>query len=312
MPTHIDVLCGQYQDVVVSNSRAIVADRKYLAREGPLNFYSTYRVHDYHFKLYGAMFLGQYKPAMEAANELAQTLPEDLLRVESPPMADWVEGYVGMKMHALIRFGRWREIIDEPLPRDPQLYCMTTALARYAKAVAHAASGNVAAAEVERERFREAVARVPESRRIFNNTCRDILTIAAAMLEGEIDYRRGRHDAAFAHLRKAVELDDHLPYDEPWGWMQPARHALGALLLEQGRLAEAEEVYRADLGLDATLSRPSQHPENVWSLHGFHECLRRQGKRTEAAIIEPRLRLSIARADVPIESSCYCRLHTAA
>jgi hypothetical protein len=50
---------------------------------------------------------------------------------------------------------------------------------------------------------------------------------------GEIEYRRGAFDAAFAHLRTSVRLDDDLPFDEPWGWMQPTRHALGALLLEQ-------------------------------------------------------------------------------
>jgi hypothetical protein len=41
MSTHIDVLCGHYREVVVSNTRAIVADRIYLEREGPLNFYSA-------------------------------------------------------------------------------------------------------------------------------------------------------------------------------------------------------------------------------------------------------------------------------
>jgi tetratricopeptide (TPR) repeat protein len=81
----------------------------------------------------------------------------------------------------------------------------------------------------------------------------DLLAIAEAMLHGELAYRRGHFDAAFAHLRQAVALDDALPYDEPWGWMQPTRHALGALLLEQGHLEEAEAVYRADLGLDHTL-----------------------------------------------------------
>ena len=308
MPTHIDVLCGHYHDVVASNSDAIVADRKYLEREGPLNFYSTYRVHDYHFKLYGAMFLGQYKVAMEAADELVETLPEDLLRLESPPMADWVESYVGMKMHALVRFGRWQAILAEPLPDDPELYCVTTALMHYAKTVAHAASENIEAAETQRQRFESARSQVPETRTQFNNTCQDILAIAAEMLAGEIAYRKGSYEDAFAHLRGAVALDDNLPYDEPWGWMQPARHALGALLLEQDRLEEAEAVYRADLGLDRTLSRACQHPENVWSLHGFHECLRRQGKHTEADMVKPRLQLAAARTDVPIDSSCYCRL----
>jgi hypothetical protein len=90
--------------------------------------------------------------------------------------------------------------------------------------------------------------------------------------------------------------------------MHPARHALGALLLEQGRVAEAEAVYRADLGLDNTLSRPSQHPDNVWSLHGYVESLRRQDKTDQADAIQLRLDLALARADVPIQSSCFCRL----
>jgi len=128
------------------------------------------------------------------------------------------------------------------------------------------------------------------------------------MLNGEVEYRKGNYDQAFDHLRKAVELDDNLPYDEPWGWMQPARHALGALMLEQGYVEEAARIYRADLGLDNTLTRPSQHPENVWSLVGYVECLHRLDKHEEAAAMEARLNLAKARADVEINSSCYCRL----
>ena len=128
------------------------------------------------------------------------------------------------------------------------------------------------------------------------------------MLDGELEYRKANYDSAFAHLRHAVELDDGLPYDEPWGWMQPARHAYGALLLEQGRVADAEAVYRADLGLDGTLARACQHPGNVWSLHGYHECLTRLGKHEPAAIIRQQLTIAAAHADVPISSSCYCRL----
>jgi hypothetical protein len=131
------------------------------------------------------------------------------------------------------------------------------------------------------------------------------------MMRGEIEYRKKNYELAFTHLRKSVELDDNLPFDEPWGWMQPTRHALGALLLEQGQLDQAEAVYRADLGLDQTLSRPCQHPENVWSLHGLHECLVRLNKKAEAEIIKQRLDLAAAWADVPIKSSCFCRLaHT--
>jgi len=312
MPTHIDVLCGHYRDVLVYNQRAIVADRKFLAREGAMNVYALYRTHDYHFAIYGAMFLGQYGAALEAAQELIDTTPEDLLRIPSPPMADFVEGYLPMKQHVLIRFGKWREIVAQELPRDRDLYCSTTAMMLYAQAVAHSALGDIALAETTKAAFLEAKLRVPESRRVHNNTVRDLLEIAHAMLDGELEYRRGNHDAAFAHLRRSVELDDALPYDEPWGWMQPTRHALGALLLEQGRVAEAEAVYRSDLGLDGKLSRACQHPDNLWSLHGLHECLTRRGETVEATLIKQRLDLALARSEVPVKASCFCRLKVAA
>jgi tetratricopeptide (TPR) repeat protein len=312
MPTHIDVLCGHYRDVLVYNERAIVADRKFLAREGPLNVYALYRTHDYHFAIYGAMFLGQYRPAMAAAQELIDTTPEGLLRIPSPPMADFVEGYLPMKQHVLIRFGKWREIIAQELPRDRELYCSTTAMMLYARSVAHSALGHIAEAEAAKAAFLEAKLRVPESRRVHNNTVQDLLAIAEAMLDGELEYRRGNHEVAFAHLRRSVELDDALPYDEPWGWMQPTRHALGALLLEQGRVAEAEAVYRSDLGLDGKLSRACQHPDNLWSLHGLHECLTRRHETAESALIKQRLDLALARSEVPVKASCFCRMKVAA
>ena len=307
MATHIDVLCGHYQNVVARNERAIVADRKYLARSGAQNFYTVYRCHNYHFKIYGAMFLGQLQPAMEAADELAETLTEDVVR----PLADWLEAFIPMKQHVLIRFGRWDDIKAQELPEDRELYSVTTALILYAKTVACAASGDIRGALASRDEFRIAKAAVPETRMLFNNTCVDILDIAEEMLEGEVSYRQGDYEVAFAHLRRSVELDDSLPYDEPWGWMQPARHALGALLLEQGRLEEAEAVYRADLGLDNTLSRALQHPDNVWSLHGLHECLMSRGETGEATMIKQRLDMANARADVPIRASCFCRLEHA-
>ena len=312
MPTHIDVLCGHYHTVVERNSAAITADRKFLARSGPLNFYSAYRCHDYHFKAYGAMFLGQYRPAIEAAEEMVQTLPRELLMTGSPPMADWLEGFVPIKQHVLIRFGRWQDIIAQELPDDRELFCVTTAMMHYARTVALATTGDVSAAEAERMAFLAARDRVPESRMLFNNTCLDILRVAEAMLEGELEYRKGNHEAAFEHLRRSVEIDDSLPYDEPWGWMQPTRHALGALLMEQGRYQEAEAIYRSDLGLDGKLRRACQHPDNVWSLHGLFECLDRRGEKVEAALIAQRLDLASARADVVIKASCFCRLQQVA
>jgi tetratricopeptide (TPR) repeat protein len=308
MPSHIDVLCGDYGRSVGANLAAVQADRRFVSREGALNFYSLYRAHDLHFVVYSAMFEGQSQVALQAADELAGQLTTELLSIESPPMADWLEAFVPLRIHVLVRFGRWDELIAQSLPENRDLYCTTAATIHYGRGIAFAATGKVAKAHAERAAFADAYDRIPDSRYLFNNTSQDILAVAAAMLDGEIAYREECFEEAFGHLRRAVDLDDALPYDEPWGWMQPTRHAYGALLLEQGYVEEAAAVYAADLGLEPTLARCCQHRGNVWSLHGYHECLLRLGRTTEATIIGEQLTLATARADVPIRASCACRL----
>lgn len=306
MPTHIDIQCGHYRDAMHWNQKAIIADRKFYDRAGPLNFYSGYRIHNYHFAAYGAMFLGQYGPALAAAEELIETTPEALLRIPSPPMADFFESYISIKQHVLVRFGKWQEIIAQTPPADPVLYCNTVAMMHYAKGVAHAALGAVAAAEAEQRLFRAAALLVPKSRYIHNVPSQQLLAIAEAMLEGEIAYRRGEYDHAFARLRAAIAMEDALPYDEPWGWMQPIRHALGALLLEQGRVDEAEAVYREDLGLAGKLPRAQIHPDNLWALRGLLDCLDRRGETVESVLIRQRVEIVAARADLEVAVSCFC------
>ncbi|WP_305987242.1 hypothetical protein [Roseibium sp. MMSF_3544] len=303
MATHIDVLCGEYQNVVWRNHRAADVDRKYEEFAGSQNFYTLYRIHNVHFEAYGAMFLGQPEKALAASEELMRMLPDEVVRF----MPDLFESFYGKKIHVMVRFGQWREILDEPFPEDADLYSYTTAAIFQARTVAMANLGLMEEAARERERAIAAREAVQESRMVFNNTADDVLAIGQAMMDGELAFKSGKRKEGLEHLRRSVELDDNLLYDEPWGWMQPTRHALGALLMEDGRYEEAEAVYRADLGLDDTLARACQHPQNIWSLHGLHECLVHRGELTEAKHVKLLLDKAAARATVPVHASCYCR-----
>ncbi|KAI1956870.1 hypothetical protein LOZ58_006002 [Ophidiomyces ophidiicola] len=307
MPSHIDILCGNYEMAVTANTKATAADRKFVEREGSLNFYTLYRAHDYHFLIYAAMFAGQSKVALQNVDLLEAAVPEQLIRVESPPMADWLESFLSIRMHVLIRFGRWDDILALQSPTDPDLYAVTTAMMWYAKGIAAAVTSRAVEAKLYRENFHEALKRVPDSRTLFNNKCRDILRVAEAMLEGEYLFRQGNTDEAFIHLERAILLEGSLTYDEPWGWMQPARHAYGALSLESGATQRAIEVYAADLGYNTKLPRARTHPNNVWALHGYHECLVRMKRFPEAQSIKRILDPLLTLADVPITSSCFCR-----
>lgn len=189
---------------------------------------------------------------------------------------------------------------------------MQTAMNHYGRGVAHSVLGHIDDALAAQEAFLAAAANVPDERHIHVVSCQSILGVAKEMLAGELEYRRKNYDVAFAHLRQAVTNEDNLPYDEPWGWMQPSRHALGALLLEQGEVEEAAAAYRADLGLDDTVIRSNRHPDNVWALMGLHDCYVQLGRTTEIQMIKPRLAFALARADLPIKASCFCSLKAVA
>jgi tetratricopeptide (TPR) repeat protein len=308
MPGHIYVLCGRYADAKTTSEKAIVADRKYLEFAGPLNFYTTARCHDLHLMMYTCMFLGQFRAAMDAANEMCATLTREVLGVQGrPQLAATMEGYYSMKMHVLVRFGKWQDIVDEPMPECPDLYCVSTSMHYYAKGVANAALGNFEVAQQNQKDFEASLIRIPQDRKFFNNFALNVLAVAREMLAGELNYHMGYHEQAYEHLRRSVSVDDNLEYSEPWVWMHPPRHALAALLIEQSHYEEAEEIYRVDLGISDTLQRCAQHPDNIWALHGLVECLRRRGETTLLPALEEKLAEAAKLTDMPVTSSCCCR-----
>jgi tetratricopeptide (TPR) repeat protein len=308
MPGHIYVLCGEYEKAKVASEKAVRANDMYLAYADAPTYYLLGCCHDLHLMMFTCMFLGQYAPALWAADKVRSLVTRNVVSIpDRPKLTQTVEGYHAMKSHVLVRFGRWQEIVDEPMADEPELYVLTTAMQHYAKGVAHATLRDFAKAELHRELFHRHLARIPPERRFLSNPTRDSLAIGAALLDGELAYHKGHHDQAYAHLRHAVELDDNLSYSEPWAWMHPPRHALAALLLDQGHRDEAEQVYRDDLGLSGKVQRCAQHPNNVWALHGLVECLKLRGETEELLALQARLAAALAKADVPISSSCLCR-----
>jgi TolA-binding protein len=74
------------------------------------------------------------------------------------------------------------------------------------------------------------------------------------------------------------------------------RHSLGAVLLRQGKAAEAERVYQEDL---------NNFPENGWALFGLMKALQAQGTVAEARTVEARFQKAWAGADVTLTASRF-------
>lgn len=291
MPSHIDVRLGRWQEAIDSNAKAMAADRAYRALAPKQGFYGLYMAHDNHMLAFAAMMNGQRRVAVEAMDALIAEMPEEWAR-EYAMIAD---GYKVMPLEVRLRFGMWDEVLAAP--DFDAMFPFARAMRHYARGVAFAARGETVAAREAQRAFVAARASVPASGFFGNNSQADLLAVAEDVLEGEILYREGEKEAAFAALRRAAAREDALRYDEPPGWILPVRHALGALLLDAGRPDEAEAVFREDL---------ARLPDNGWGLYGLARSLERQGETAAAEPVRERLRTVWARADVEIATPCYC------
>ncbi len=296
MPAHIYIRVGRWGDASDVNERAIAADDAFFKRAPEPEYYGLYIAHNHHFLAYAAMMEGRSATALAAAKRLEKKIPPRFLGNH----VEIADAFMPTKLHVMIRFGRWEEILREPEPPDFRRF--SRAMRLYARGVALSALGRPVEARQELSAFKHAADEVPANWYAGNNTAKAVLDVAQAMLEGEILFREGHRDAGFARLRAGVALEDALVYDEPPGWMQPVRHALGALLVADGRYDEAIIVYREDL--DRNLC-------NGWSLLGLELALRAQDSSAVSAEADIQdLAMTRAevwrRADVAPVSSCYC------
>jgi tetratricopeptide (TPR) repeat protein len=291
MPSHIYARVGRYGDAADANVRAVKADREYFANAGQQGMYYIYYAHNQHFLAYASMMEANYEPAMKAARELEADMPAPVLQE-----LNWlIEGIMPTNYHVMIRFGKWDDILAEPLPPEDRL--VTRAVHYYARGIALSVLDRTDEARVEIANFEKAAALVPEEWWVFNNRMHDVLPIAMAMLEGETAYREGRLDDAWAALRRGIEAEDKLIYDEPPAWMLPVRHSMGALLMEAGEFAEAEKLYRED---------QVRHPGNGWTLLGLSQALAAQDRQEESAEYATAYKKAWSRVDKKPSSSCLC------
>ena len=290
MPGHIYIRVGRYADAIRANEHAIHSDAVYLeGQKPPMGVYPIgYVPHNYHFLSFAATMAGKSEQAIDAARKLRKTTPAEIAR--QVPLA---EPYVPHVFLALVTFGRWEDVLREPVPPSDLSYSF--GLAQYARGVASAATGRGADAAAALDSLGGARAGIrPEYATAGWSTPATVLEIAEHCLRGEIALRGGDAEAAIPHFREAANLEDGLLYIEPPDWYYPVRHSLGHAFLQAGRAAEAEIVYREDL---------KRFPNNGWALSGLVKSLKAQGKDATAA--EGEFQAAWTSADIQLTGSRF-------
>jgi tetratricopeptide (TPR) repeat protein len=294
MPSHIYIRVGRYHDGSLANELAVTADNDYVTQCRAQGIYPVaYVPHNHHFLWATTTMEGRSADAIAAARHTAAHVDRSLMR--EPELA-MLQHFSAIPYYALVRFGKWDEILREPAPEADLLY--PTAVWHYARGIAYAREGKLEKAMAELERLR-AIAADPrlEPLRIWGlNPMTSLAEIAAAVLRAEIAASRKDTKTAVAELRKAIAIEDGLIYGEPPDWFYPVRHNLGAVLLEAGRARAAEKVYREDL---------ARFPDNGWSLFGLAQSLRAQGKEQEATEALVRFETAWQYADIEIMASRF-------
>jgi tetratricopeptide (TPR) repeat protein len=293
MPSHIDIRVGHWQEAIVANVKAVDAQQRARVLSGPPHgMLVFYNAHNHQMLTWAAMMTGQGELAVSHVRTMVAEMPEAELR----EFAMVAEGMAAMPLEVYVRFGRWDDVLAAPDFAEWQPLSRTMRLG--ARGIAFAAKGDTKSARTAQAAFLEAAKKVPTDEMFLNNPAAAVLAILTPMVDGEILYREGKVDGGLAQLRTAVKAEDALHYDEPPGWILPVRHSLGAVLMQERRFGEAEQVYRDDL---------ARLPENGWSLFGLSESLRYQHKNDEAAALDARFKEIWAKADIPLHSSCLCQ-----
>jgi tetratricopeptide (TPR) repeat protein len=289
MPSHIYWRVGRYADASKVNVMAASVDEAYIAACNAQGFYpAAYYPHNIHFLWASSSMEGRSAVAIEAARKVAANV-----RIEMIDQFPGVEFFNTIPLLALTQFGLWDEVLAEAQPPENLEY--SNAVWHYVRATAFAQKGNVDAARAEYASFtplRDETDVVFLDSIYYPATL--LLTIADALIQGEIATAEGRHDEAIGYYKIAVDTQDELPYTEPPFWYYPTRHSLGKAMLAAGDPAGAEAVYREDL---------TNFPRNGWSLFGLVQAMEAQDK--DASEIQARFDLIWAQSDVTLTASRF-------
>ena len=268
MGGHIFMSVGDLEMAAQVNEEAAAADRELFQRTPASDVYRYgYYGHNLHFIMRARTEQGLYTDARRATDLLLTQAAE--LVASMPDMADY---YMPNRLFLLLRFARWDDVLAEPAPDSRMM--MTAALRHYARALAYAAKGDRPKSLEEQRAFSAARAAIPPQTMFVFNPADKIMNVAALVLDARLATNA---DSAIPVWQHAVEAQDALLYDDPPPWYYWIRQSLGAVLLRNGRAAEAETVFREGL---------RRSPRNPRLLFGLWKCLEAQGRSSDAAWVQ--------------------------
>ena len=291
MPAHIYIRVGQYHDAIVSNQRAVKADRDYIRRCRAQGFYpGVYYPHNIHFLWWAQMFEGRSADSLRAALKAADYANDNYCGPNKVLEAPRLRHLPGLTH---LRFGQFDEVMKIPQPAATNDFLVDRVFWHFTRGMVFASRNDAESAAKEHKALAELAG--SEAAKKLDNPgfpATAVLAISERWLAARVAGARGDQRAMIQRLEEAVSAEDAMPYMEPSFWAIPVRPALGAALLQAGEAARAEQVFRADL---------KRLPRNGWGLFGLEQALRAQGKNGAAEIVQRQFAESWRNADTTLD-----------
>ena len=294
MPSHIYIRTGIYDKGITVNDQGVDGYKKYHnyfpATEENI---ALYALHNIHMKINCAQMAGNYSIAASASKELQQQIPAFYLQIPGA-LGNYVQYLHRTDIFTWIRFGKWKEILSDPVA---DTLSFTSVLQHFARGMAFANTNKITDAAKELAIMQDKMTE-PSLKEPFApfNAVYDAALVGESILAGIIAESKQDLSKAIIFFKQAVTDEDKLIYNEPRDWLLPARQYLGTALVKAGKYKEAVDIFTKDLQIN---------PNNGWSLTGLQACYRHLKNTTALSAVQKKLNTAWSIKDMTIDAAVF-------
>jgi tetratricopeptide (TPR) repeat protein len=285
MPNHIYILVGDYERALNSSKKAIEADRAYIKEKGENSgsYPTHYLPHNMWVLARVYMLMEDYHNAIKSAQELLDFIKPHF--EAKPALAN--KSVVPLEIY--LHFHKWKEILEYEAPSRSNY---VQAYLHFARAMAFTALNDPTSAQKEKWLMMQSKNKMEQTEEIANNPASTIMEIAEHVLDGMMAKAQNNHSETIDQLKKAIDLQERLDYDEPPAWYFPIHAKLGIALMQEGNFKDAEGAFKKGL---QNLQR------NGRLLFGLYLSLKGQGRIMDAYWVEREAKTALRFSSVKLE-----------
>lgn len=280
MPGHIHYRLGDYDRARKSFLDSVKVDEAYMQREKVSSVDDWNYPHNLSYLIANDAESGHYREALAMASTLEHLQANPFL-AKGRPLHVLTVGGSTMRLNA--RYGHWQAIIDKPIDLGMEETAAGAAAVAYRDGMLAYAKGMLALLRKDfnaAERHSDALDAIAwrlladgdEEKDHPRNVLR-MLEMVSLDLRGSLRSIQGKSEEAIELLKKAVEKEKEIGYQEPPQYGRPESESLGYAYIRAAQYDKAREAFHDELKL---------RPNSGHALYGIAQSYEAAGDKPAA------------------------------